>query len=221
MGSEDLHHKRKAKNPIKRRKVKRESYDCVLIVCEDSDSTPSYLEAIRDDLKLNGANIKICGKECDSAPISVVNYAIKLKKQDDGYDQVYCVFDRDQHPTFSDALQKAKSKKIEVIVSIPCFEYWLLLHFEYIASPFQAAQGSDCEQVIRALKEKWSDYEKGKYFIKKHFPKTLKDKQSAAIKNAKKREKECQHENILENKNPYTQMHLLIEYLSKIKEPVR
>lgn len=221
MGSENLHHKRKAKKQIARQKAKREPYDCVLIVCEDGESTPAYLEAVRDELKLNVANINICGRECGSAPISVIKYAIELIKQDDGYDKVYCVFDRDKHPKFSNALQRAKSKKIGVIVSIPCFEYWLLLHFEYIASPFQAAQGSDCEQVIKALKKNWSDYKKAGDFLKQHYPNILKDKQSAAIANANRREEECQYEETLENRNPYTQMHLLIEYLSEIQELTR
>lgn len=52
MGSDNLHHQRKArkKNEIARQKASREPYDRVLIVCEDSKSSPSYLEAIRDDL---------------------------------------------------------------------------------------------------------------------------------------------------------------------------
>lgn len=217
MGSDNLHPQRKARNQIDRRKASREPYDRVLIVCEDSKSTPSYLEAIRDDLKLNLANIKICGKECGSAPISVVNYATDLMKKDTGYDKVYCVIDRDRHPNFREALQKAKGKKIEVIVSIPCFEYWLLLHYDYITTPFQAAQGSHCEEVIKALKKYEPNYEKGKNFLKQHYSCCLKEKQDTAIKNARKRESECQHEKLLENKNPYTQMYLLIEYLSNIK----
>lgn len=96
MGSDDLHHKRKARNKIDQQKASCEPYDRVLIVCEDSKSTPSYLEAIRDDLKLNLANIKICGEECGSAPVSVVEYAKMLMKKDMGYDKVYCVIDRDQ-----------------------------------------------------------------------------------------------------------------------------
>jgi hypothetical protein len=217
MGSDNLHHKRKARNQIERRKASREPYERVLIVCEDSQATPSYLEAIRDDLKLNIANITICGEECGSAPISVVDYAIDLKNKDKGYDKVYCVIDRDQHQKFQKALQKAKGKKIEVIVSIPGFEYWLLLHFAYITSPFQAAQGSHCEEVIKALKKYWSDYKKGKNFLKQHYLGCLKAKQDIAIRNAKQRESECQHEKRLEDQNPYTQIHQLVEYLSNLK----
>lgn len=218
MGSDDLHHKDKARrhNEIKRQGAKREPYDRVLIVCEDSHSTPSYLEAICDDLKLNSANLKICGKECGSAPVSVIKHAKKLKKQDTGYDKVYCVIDRDRHAKFQEALETAKSNKIDVIISIPCFEYWLLLHFAYITCPFKGARGRDCNEVIQELKKYLSCYEKGKNFLKKHYLNTLKDKQKTAIENAKKRERACQDEE-LENRNPFTQFHLLIEYLTALK----
>jgi len=138
MGTDNLHSKRKAKLNVERRQAKREPYGRVLIVCEDSESSPAYLKAMCDELKLSTANIMICGKECGSAPINVVDYAIKNKEE---YDKVYCVIDRDQHWTFNKALQKAKSKKVEMIVSIPCFEYWLLLHFEFTDQPFQAVFG--------------------------------------------------------------------------------
>jgi RloB-like protein len=228
MGSDNLHHKRKAKalnkrkakalNKTDRQKASCESYDRVLIVCEDSKSSPSYLEAIRDDLKLS-PNIDIHGEECGSAPVSVVEYAKKLMEKDTGYDKVYCVIDRDQHPNFQKVLKSAKDKKIKVIVSIPCFEYWLLLHFKYITSPFQAAQGSHCGEVIKALKKlkgHWSNYEKSKNFLKEHYSCCLKEKQDTAITNAKTRASMCQDDQ-LKDKNPYTQMYLLIEYLSNIK----
>jgi hypothetical protein len=133
---------------IKRQKPKREPYDRVLIVCEDSDSSPAYLRAVCDELRLSTANIEIKGEECGSAPISVVEYAIKLIKKDNGYDQVYCVIDRDQHKRFQEALEKAKGKKIKMIVSIPCFEYWLLLHFEFTTKSFQATERhSVCDNI--------------------------------------------------------------------------
>jgi hypothetical protein len=218
MGTDNLHHKRKAQNQMKRQNAnKRKPYDRVLIVCEDSKSVPDYLKAVRDDLKLNIANIVIRGEECGSAPISVIKYAKQFMKEDRGYDKVYCVIDQDQHPKFQETLQEAKDNKITAIISIPCFEYWLLLHFDYITKPFQAAQGSHCQEVIKVLKNHWSNYEKGKDFLKKHYSELL-TKQNTAIQRAKQREMECQYEELLENKNPSTQMYLLIEYLNNLKQ---
>ena len=44
---------------------------------------------------------------------------------------------------------------IELIVSRPCFEYWMLLHFEYNARPFRNA-----DEVIGILRRHVTDYDK-------------------------------------------------------------
>jgi hypothetical protein len=239
MGTDDLHHKRKAQRTkdINRQEAKHEPYDRVLIVCEDSDSSPAYLRAVCDELKLSMVNIEIHGsneksskekeskksskkkcKEADqegSAPLSVVTKAFNLMDKDKGYDRVYCVIDRDKHNCFQEALQKAKNrKKIKMIISIPCFEYWLLLHFEFTTSPFQAGSGSHCDTVISALKPHLSNYGKGK--LTEHYS-LLKSKQEDAIKHATQRENEC-GDDPLEQRNPYTQLHHLVECLKHLKD---
>jgi hypothetical protein len=45
------------------------------------------------------------------------------------YDEVWCAFDRDQFERFDDACQMARGNQLELAVSNPCFELWLLLHF--------------------------------------------------------------------------------------------
>ncbi len=218
MGTENLHHKRKARlaNNLERKKVKRESYDTVLIVCEDSKSSPTYLRCIIEHFKLNTANILVKGSKDKSAPTSVVEIAKKEKKKND-YDKVYCVIDRDKHHTFNKSLDEAKRNKIEMIISIPCFEYWLLLHFEYADSPFVAAQGSDCDLVSKKLEKHISTYKKNAEEMKKYFNDLLKENLDAAIKNAERREKESAGE-LLENRNPHTEIHNLIKYLKNLKQ---
>ena len=45
------------------------------------------------------------------------------------FDEVWCVFDIDQHPNVPDAKQMARDNGIELAVSNPCIELWLWLHF--------------------------------------------------------------------------------------------
>lgn len=54
------------------------------------------------------------------------------KQRDDSlrFDEVWCVFDVDEHPGISDARQKAAANGIKLVVSNPCFELWPLLHFQ-------------------------------------------------------------------------------------------
>jgi hypothetical protein len=73
-------------------------------------------------------------------PKALVKQAVRLKKEaaakarsheDDNleYDQVWCVFDVDQHALLLEAKQQARDSGIEVAISNPCFELWALLHF--------------------------------------------------------------------------------------------
>jgi len=109
VGTDNLHHKRKAKKAkdLKRRKSKRAAYDKVLIVCEGEKTEPNYFKELVIFYAINTANVAIDGS-CGSSPISVVRQAVKLYKSEakkgDPYDRVYCVFDRDSHSTYDEAL---------------------------------------------------------------------------------------------------------------------
>lgn len=46
------------------------------------------------------------------------------------HDQVWCVFDRDEHPRFEEACARAEQEDLRVALSNPCFELWPLLHLE-------------------------------------------------------------------------------------------
>jgi RloB-like protein len=50
-------------------------------------------------------------------------------------DQVWVVFDRDQHERFEDAMSLCERQGINVARSNPCFEIWLILHHEDCHKP--------------------------------------------------------------------------------------
>ena len=136
-----------------------------------------------------------------------------------GFDYVFVVFDKDTHSTYVDALQKIKGvikkhkDKFRAIVSIPCFEFWLLLHFEDATRPY-AASGSHsiCDNVICDLKAYIQDYEKGSRGM---FEITYPEVENA-ITRAKLLEK--RHEGTGAD-NPSTQVYELVEYLMGLKKP--
>ena len=49
---------------------------------------------------------------------------------------------------------------VRLVASSPCFEFWLLLHFEYLARPFPAA-----DSVINILERHLTDYDKADRLI--------------------------------------------------------
>jgi hypothetical protein len=153
----------------------RSSYARILIITEGSKTEPIYLEDICAAYKLHSANIEVQPSKLGTAPIQVVTYARQLFEKGDlhkgirpkSFDQIYAVFDRDDHDSYFDALTKAKSfdgklrnddkhpVRFRAIASIPCFELWLLLHYEDIQAPIHR------DKVIERLKQHIPKYEKG------------------------------------------------------------
>lgn len=103
-------------------KLEKESF---LIVCEGKNTEPSYF----NKFKLLSAVIKSVGEGRNT--LSLVKRAIQLSKQGQ-YDQIWCVFDKDDFPAnnFNSAISKAHGSGFKVAYSNQAFEYWLILHFE-------------------------------------------------------------------------------------------
>jgi len=181
----------------------------VLIVCEGDKTEPYYLAALCRDLRLNTVHVTRSHK--GSSPISVFESAIERHKQDDGYDQIYCVFDRNGHESFVRAIQaidgaRERSRnpiQIQAIRSIPCFEYWILLHFVRTTKQFQ-----DCSAVIAELHKYITNYEKGDEDLYHR----IKDKLDTAIQNS---EWVSKQQELAGTDDPTTELHVLIAQLRK------
>jgi hypothetical protein len=208
----------RTKRSFKRSKNTRESYDVVLIVCEGEKTEPNYLKGICSEYQLNSANITVLGIGAD--PLSIANYALKEFDRNKDYDRVYCVFDKDQHPSYQIALEKIDSSRnkkankipIYAITSVPCFEYWLLLHFIESTRPYaRAGSKSAGDQLLSSIKEYMPEYNKGYVNIYE----ITKDKINIAIERAKKIDVQ-QEKNGTDN--PSTKFYQLVEYLRNLKK---
>jgi|SRR3989304_4703087 len=222
MGTDDLFHKRKAREveSLRRQAAKRAPYDIVLIVCEGAKTEPYYFKGLREHLRLNNANIVITDKKTGTDPLSVVNLAIKEFNKDPCYDKVYCVFDKDKHTTYAAALDKIRSTHLKkgatlhAITSIPCFEIWLLLHYVYTTRSFNTAGDvSNCDLIETELKKHIAGYQKGG----RNIFEVVKDKTDSAITNAKRLEAFHQTSG---TDNPSTKVHELVEYLQDLRNKI-
>lgn len=160
---------------LERKRARRASYDRILIVSEGSKTEPNYFGEIRQAYRLHTANVEVRPSELGTAPIQVVQYAKELFESGDrhkniqpkAFEQVYAVFDRDDHASYFDALTMAEAingklkndnkqaVRFQAIASVPSFELWLLLHFEDIQAPIYR------DDVMRRLKTHIPGYEKG------------------------------------------------------------
>lgn len=218
MGNDDLYRKRKFHKikSFRRSAASRDPYDRVLIVCEGQKTEPAYFKELRKYFRLNPVNVVIADRGCGLDPKRLVEYAIEEFNKSRDFDHVYCVFDRDKHPSFDEALNKIRSttlKKatIRAITSTPCFELWLLLHFKYTTRPFgSAGNDSNCALVVSDLKNHIPNYEKGNSNIFS----TVSDKLDTAVKNAKQL---AEYHKTSGTSNPSTDVYLLVEYLESLK----
>ena len=163
--------RKRSTQSLRRAMPSRATYDRVLIVCEGSKTEPNYLKQLKSDLRINNANLRIVGDQ-GSAPETVVQTAIDEFAIDPDIDTVFCMFDKDEHSTYGAAIARVNTKRLKrkgagyarfnAITSVPCFEYWLILHFVNTDAPYQCTGTvTAAENVVRQLRAYIPNYTKG------------------------------------------------------------
>jgi RloB-like protein len=114
--------------PSGRRPARRRSRPLILVVCGSAKTESTYLRELRNSVGNPAVDITLVNR--DKSPLQVVEYAIDFVKRDErAFDEVWCVFDVDQFD-IDPAVRFAQRSRLELAVSNPCFELWLLLHHD-------------------------------------------------------------------------------------------
>ena len=188
-----------------------------MIVCEGEKTEPEYLRGLRKACDLNPANIKIVSADGND-PVSIVREAIQTYRSNPGeFDRVFCVFDRDGHANYQQALDLVANSPLgrggilTAIVSVPCFEIWILLHYAYSSAPVAASGGrSACDNVVAAIRRHLPEYEKAFDGVFEKIAPML----DAAITHAHRL---ALHNHGTGSDNPATKVHELVKYLRSLK----
>ena len=99
-----LKKRKRSINSYQRRFGNRKIGESILIVCEGEKTEPNYFFGLRRKFNLTTVQVEIRGEECDSSPLSVVNYALAKKEERDKlvkngqttfpkYKHIWCVCD--------------------------------------------------------------------------------------------------------------------------------
>lgn len=232
MGTDNLHHKRKARAIATRAKPTREANNIVLIVCEGTKTEPNYFLELREYLRLPNGSVVI-DSNCGTDPISVVNHGINLYNEHKrlrgiAYDRIYCVFDRDQYhlpeggDPYSAAISIIAKKKTAkdiffAINSVPCFEFWLLLHHTETTKPYNDIPSSFSagDLVVEDLKNYWPEYSKDGSGWFDLALKVDNDDMVTAVNRARRVLSAAQ---VVGDENPSTKIHELIDYLKGMRD---
>lgn len=181
---------------------------------------------INDDIPISGA-----------PPLSWVEAA---GKQFDTFEEIWCVFDKDEHPRCQEAFEKAdhirqSGHNINIAFNSISIEYYFLLHFEYIYKKFAkseckvtrkkkahcllpnavcgyACSGDKCVNGYARLRGYWADSKSDDNLIYS----ILKDKLFVGLKNAEllRRESDSiEGDKPIYLRNPYTNTDYLIARL--------
>ncbi len=135
-----------------------------LILCE-GETEENYFNGLisqpKYKRKFQSINVKVF-KPKNHSPFGMVKEAKKMislaKSEKNPYDFVWVVFDKDGHAKMPDAFELARTStlKINIAFTIPCFEYFVLLHYDKTTKPF-----TKCDEVINQIKKNWlPEYEK-------------------------------------------------------------
>jgi hypothetical protein len=142
----------------------REARRTIRIVVEGEKTEKIYFNEIRKLADLTAMEVKIIQCTKGTSATQIVEEGIQLLKQHDPkIDEVWCVFDKESEREDKDFRRAMKLQKNTVIsgktlscaVSNPCFEFWILLHFEKTDKPF-----SNCTEIFQYLKKKAPKYNK-------------------------------------------------------------
>jgi len=205
------------RNKMWRTSQQRKLRKRLLIVCEGRETERNYLDGLkREDSVSKLFTIRIVPGRGGSRT-QIVNHAIDRKRtQQDTPDRVICVLDTEslQSPQARDDLaearNKAKANNIDLYLSNPAFEVWLLAHFSRTGRPF-----NDCNAVIVELDKKWTanlgqPYDKSDRDVHRR----LAPRTQQAIKNAKAvAEQDHGDENDIADRNSSTEVYELVEGL--------
>lgn len=137
---------------LRRRTEVRDLRAVIVLVCEGQNTEPDYFNQFRRRFNGSMVRLEVIGE--GAAPVTIARAAAlrkaeldKSRKNSDwsSNDQVWAVFDRDEHPKISDATAVCRAAGVSVAFSDPCFELWLLLHLIDFDRP------DDRHQVQREL----------------------------------------------------------------------
>lgn len=226
MGKDGQPKHRQAERDLRRRAAQRQPAERLLIVCEGEKTEPLYLGEIRQELRLPSANVEVQPAADGTEPLSIVQQAERLFMQGSralgihprSFDRVIAVFDRDEHHTYHAALQRVAALNgklcndegtnvpFESVVSVPCFELWLLLHFEDVLAPLHR------NEAVARLRDHIAGYAKGSG---SHWAVTRGQLEVATLRARALAEK---GNAAADGKQPFTNVHELVNRLLRLKD---
>lgn len=129
--------KRPSSKSPRRLVARRDPRRVVRVLAEGKVTEPGNLAIIGREYR-SSITISVDSAAAGSDPLRLVRLAkeqlaaSRRRRKSDGpdFDEIWCVFDVDEHPNIPQARQEALDAGINLAISSPCFELWLILHVQ-------------------------------------------------------------------------------------------
>lgn len=161
---------------LRRRSGTRQERLRVLVTTEGRVTEPRYFSGLSRHIRATGVVVHTAEFEGTGRdPVRVVRSAKARSERDGPFDAIWCVFDVDDHSRLTEAVAQAEELEYSVAVSNPCFEVWLVWHFEELTA-YRTSQ--QLKRLARRLGA--SDEDLLRSFPYSSYPKALERGQSCA-----------------------------------------
>lgn len=182
------------KDSLRRRKATRQPLRYFFIYCEGEKTERDYFEALERKYKKFGPiKLKIIPER---EPRGIAKKAVdrvkseRVTKQErdsfDENDQVWAVFDYDDHTHYEDAIKTCEKGRVPVARSNPCFDLWLVLHLEEYD---RAGRQNEVQKYLKTLRPEY-DPDKNKSCDCDHLVKSVEEAEARAARQLARRDRE-------------------------------
>ena len=150
---------------IGRRGPRREPKVRFTLFCEGRKTEPAYFSAVQQ--VWTGTLVSVDSRGGVGVPMTIAEHALEFateagltrrrKRRRNSFeerDEVWAIFDRDEHDYYEEAVQLCEANNIGVARSNPCFEVWLILHERDYDRP------DDRHEVQRELERLRPEYDR-------------------------------------------------------------
>ena len=137
------------------------------VFCEGERTETDYVKALKREPSIHdntSIQIEIDPDSLGSSPLTLVRAAVKALAEETEVDEVWCLFDVEwpkNHPHLKEARSLARDHGVNVAVSNPSFELWLVLHFQDQTAWLTTSEATRLRRVLDASTGKgvnWATY---------------------------------------------------------------
>ena len=144
-------------------------------------------------------------------PSTLVAAAIELKRTNREVDEIWCIFDVEwptHHPALTESIKLAETSGINVAVSNPNFEIWLVLHFRDYTAFLENGAAESLSKSLDGRVDKNIDADL-------YMP----HRERAVIRARKLHAKHLKDKSVCPNDNPSSTMFRLLESIDPLLAP--